>query len=81
MNRANYEKPKIERQYFGADDFRKANSFLLLLRKHSRTLTSQEVHTLRTMALSGDIAGAERELDKIFLGHERRDLQIGKAEA
>jgi hypothetical protein len=81
MNRANYEKQNAGRTFYGPENYRKAQSFLRLLRLHKTTLTRQEVLTLRCQALAGDIEGAEAGLDKIILGHERRDLQIGRAEA
>lgn len=45
----------------------RANQFLNTLREHLDEMTRQEFKTLRGQALSGDIAGAEKGLQKILM--------------
>lgn len=49
-----------------ADAFLRAREFLRALKKCSQHLSWQEYKTLRWQALSGDIAGAVKGLDKIM---------------
>ncbi len=42
--------------------------FLRLLRNHRRTLTRQQIKTIRGQALAGDVEGAAKGLSKILKG-------------
>jgi len=44
----------------------KAHKFLVALKKYSGKLTRQEMHTLRGQAISGDVDGAFKGLDRIL---------------
>jgi len=50
--------------------YQKAHPFLLRLKRNRRFLTDQEFRTLRGQALSGDIDGASKGLDRILMRGE-----------
>ena len=47
-------------------DYVKANSVLVLLKRHRDILTAQEYRTLKGLALHNDIEGAKKGLDTII---------------
>lgn len=47
-------------------DYVKANSVLVLLKRHRDILTAQEYRTLKGLALNNDIEGAKKGLDTII---------------
>lgn len=63
--------PKSKNQNFPSDprEYVKANSVLVLLKRHRDILTAQEYRTLKGLALHDDIEGAKKGLDKIIRRH------------
>lgn len=49
-----------------AHRFLKAHVFMEKLRRYANDITMQEYRDLRTMALDGDLPGAEKKLDVIL---------------
>lgn len=52
--------------YVTAKRYREAQSFLSVLNQSKRSLTQQQTKTLKGQALSGDIEGAWRGLQKLL---------------
>lgn len=55
-----------ESTYVIARRYRDAQSFLSILNQNKRSLTYQQIKTLKGQALSGDIEGAWRGLKKLL---------------
>ena len=56
---------KEEKPVYTSNQFLRAHQFLEHLKKNSEHLTRQQFLTLRGQALSGDIEGANKGLEKI----------------
>lgn len=63
MPRAIYDETSVEQD---AMRYLKAREFIEKLRKHQKELDAQAYRTLRGQAISGDVQGAEKGLQRIL---------------
>lgn len=63
---ARRERNHEERPFYGPENYRRAHSFLVELKRCREHITFEQVQSLRKRALSGDVSGAETELGRML---------------